>query len=300
MKIAFAGTPEFSSNLLKALLKSHFEIVRVYTQPARPKGRGLSISPSEVEVVARENNLLIYATERWDSVVTEDLKNSGAELLVTAAYGLIIPNDALRATKFGAINVHASLLPQWRGAAPIQRAIEAGDTSTGITIFQLDEGVDTGPIFSSVSTEIKPNETAVELMQRLEKIACELLPETIHKIYKGELISKSQNSGEAIYAKKIKKEEGNIDFNLSASEIHNKFRAFQPWPGISVGGIKLISISISEQKSKAGEIISLNPLTIGTSNGSVIIEELQAPGRKKIKGIEYANGKHLKKGDFFI
>ncbi len=299
MKIAFAGTPAFAARVLSSLLAPPFEIVRVYAQPARPKGRGLEVVPSPVETLARGRSLPVSTPSSWDPDTARDLASSGARVLVTAAYGLILPRDVLDACPLGAVNVHASLLPRWRGAAPVQRALEAGDTETGITIFRLDEGVDTGPVLAMERIVIGADETASELLERLGELAASLLPRVLADAGAGRIEPRPQDSSLATRARKLAKEDGLLDWSLPAARIHAAFRAFQPWPGVSIGGVKILSCRVVEGRGRPGEILSVSPLVVATAEGALRLDRVQAPGRAPVAGEAYANGRRLAPGGDF-
>ncbi|MEK8022188.1 MAG: methionyl-tRNA formyltransferase [Candidatus Hydrogenedentota bacterium] len=307
MKIVFAGTPEFASVILQELLDHDdaFELTGVLSQPARPRGRGLHVEPSEVERLARERSLPLATPAAWNQDASDALASWAPDILVTAAYGMILPREAFSAPPLGAINVHASLLPRWRGAAPIQRAIEAGDPATGISIFQIGEGVDTGPVYARASTPIEPDETSADLSRRLAALGAELLPETLKGISSGALRAEAQSAEGVTRARKLRKVEGHLSWSEPASVIHRKWRAYHPWPGVTIGDIKLIEIERTSPENDGeggheehpGEILSVSPLLVASSHGSLRLNLVQRSGGRVMNGADYANGRRLAVGD---
>lgn len=233
LRIIFAGTPTFAAQHLQALLDSPspHQVVAAYTQPDRPSGRGKKIRASPVKEIALEHNLPVYQPASLKSAEEqEQIAALDADIMVVVAYGLILPQVVLDATKLKCINVHASLLPRWRGAAPIQRAIEAGDSTTGITIMQVEAGLDTGPILLKRSCEILDSDTSTTLHDRLSEMGCAALLDVLTQFQTNPPIAEPQNNSQAIYAEKILKAEAFIDWKLSAEVIQKRIRAFVPFP----------------------------------------------------------------------
>jgi methionyl-tRNA formyltransferase len=231
MKIIFAGTPDFSLPVLRALLESGHRLVAVYTQPDRPAGRGRRISASPVKQIAHQHGIPVYQPGTLgDPVAQASLKALHADLMVVVAYGLILPPEVLVMPRLGCINVHASLLPRWRGAAPIQRAILAGDRETGVTLMQMDTGLDTGPVLASAACPVAAEDTGGRLHDRLAEMGARLLQENLAKFEQGQLEARSQDHSQATYAHKLDKREAVIDWNLPADELVRRVRAFNPWP----------------------------------------------------------------------
>ncbi|KPQ30749.1 MAG: methionyl-tRNA formyltransferase [Marinobacter excellens HL-55] len=232
MRIVFAGTPDFAATALKALLNAGHTVVGVYSQPDRPAGRGRKLMPSPVKQVALDANLPVFQP---DSLKPEDAQQELAALqpdvMIVAAYGLILPKAVLTIPSYGCLNIHASLLPRWRGAAPIQRAIAAGDRETGITIMQMDVGLDTGDMLLKETTPIRPDDTGGSLHDRLAEMGGKAIITALISLGKGELTGEPQIDDDANYAHKLSKEEGHIDWTRSAPEIERLIRAFNPWPG---------------------------------------------------------------------
>mgnify|MGYP000709285092 CR=1 FL=1 len=231
-RLAFMGTPDFAVHILASLLKANYQIVAVYTQPPRPMGRGYKLTPSPVQRLAHSHNIPVFTPL---SLKTEEAQTQWKELnldvAIVAAYGLILPKAILEALRWGALNVHASLLPRWRGAAPIQRAILAGDTETGVTIMKMDVGLDTGDILLMKKVPIEPTTTTPFLQNILSHLGAEAMLETLPLYLSGELHPSSQPQEGMTYAQKIGKEEGLLDWHLPAVFLERKVRALNPWPG---------------------------------------------------------------------
>lgn len=232
LKLIFAGTPEFAAEILLGLLNSNYEICAVYTQPDRPAGRGRKLKPSAVKQLASQYNLTVHQPQTLKDVQQQlALKNIGADLMVVVAYGLLLPSAVLEAPRLGCVNVHASILPRWRGAAPIQRAIQSGDCETGVTIMQMDEGLDTGAMLHKEHTPILLDDTAQTIHDRLAQLGRDALLQTLPRIANGTVEAVEQDEKLATYASKIGKSEAQIHWHQqSAVQIHNQVRAFNPWP----------------------------------------------------------------------
>lgn len=289
MRIVFAGTPEFAATHLSALISSDHDVIAVYTQPDRPAGRGKKLTPSAVKTLAQENGIEVYQPlnfKHQDDLAT--LSSLEADLMIVVAYGIILPRAVLDAPKFGCINVHGSILPKWRGAAPIQRALWAGDETTGITIMQMDEGLDTGDILSISTCAIETCDTSASLYEKLAELGPRTLVDTLNSLPSVQAIK--QDDTQATYAKKLSKQEAQIDWQLSAEQINRNVRAFNPWPvaWFSVEGynVKVWNADISTLPAnhdyQAGEIIAYDThgLHIACATGSVIITKLQLPNKK--------------------
>ncbi|MDC0660975.1 methionyl-tRNA formyltransferase [Marinobacter sp. SS21] len=232
MQIVFAGTPDFAAIALKALIEADHEIVGVYSQPDRPAGRGRKLSPSPVKQVALEHRLPVFQPVHFkDQDSRQELAALQPDVMVVAAYGLILPAAVLTIPRLGCLNIHASLLPRWRGAAPIQRAIAAADRETGITIMQMDEGLDTGAMLLKRSTAIGADETGGSLHDRLAELGGEAIVASLEQLATGTLQGETQDDSQACYAHKLSKQEGHIDWRRSAADIDRQIRAFTPWPG---------------------------------------------------------------------
>ena len=289
LNIVFAGTPDFAAKHLSALIESEFNVVAVYTQPDRPAGRGKKLTASAVKELALEHNLPVYQPENFKSeqAVTE-LASLNADIMIVVAYGLILPTVVLQTPRLGCLNVHGSLLPRWRGAAPIQRSIWAGDKETGVTIMQMNAGLDTGDMLTKVSCPIAVDETSSSLYEKLALQAPQVLVDTITQLVKGELSAEVQDEDLANYAKKLSKAEALIDWSNEAAFIERCVRAFNPWPmsyfELAGKPIKVHKASVIEQDSKQapGTIISADKAGIQVATGGHILnlEVIQLSGKK--------------------
>ncbi len=232
MRLVFAGTPDFAATALKSLLQTKHEVVGVYSQPDRPSGRGRKLIPSPVKQVALEAGIPVFQPQSLKTTeAQEELRALNADVMIVAAYGLILPQAVLDTPRYGCLNIHASLLPRWRGAAPIQRAIAAADRETGITIMQMDAGLDTGDMLLKTATPIEESDTGGSLHDRLAAMGGQAIVDALKALETGTLTAKPQNNEKACYAHKLTKEEGHIDWTEDASSIHRTIRAFNPWPG---------------------------------------------------------------------
>ena len=232
MNIVFAGTPDFAATALQALLEKGFPVTAVYTQPDRPAGRGRKLVPGPVKQLALDHQLPVFQPESLKTAEAQDeLRALAPDVMIVAAYGLILPPEVLAIPTHGCLNIHASLLPRWRGAAPIQRAIAAGDRETGITIMQMDKGLDTGDMLLTRTTPITDEDTGGSLHDRLAELGGEAIVAALHALQAEELRAEPQDDSQACYAHKLSKQDGHINWQSPASEIHNLVRAFNPWPG---------------------------------------------------------------------
>ena len=297
MRVIFAGTPDFAASALAALIEAGHEILVVLTQPDRPKGRGMKLTPSPVKTLALQHNLPVWQPENLkDTAVQQQLRDLQADVMVVAAYGLLLPAAVLNIPEHGCLNIHASLLPRWRGAAPIQRAIEAGDVESGVCIMQMDVGLDTGDVLLSRNTPITDDTTAAQLHDALAVIGAEAIVEALAKL--PELIAVSQPEAGVTYAQKLSKADAEIDWALGAKQIHNKIRALNPVPGAwsSLNGqvIKIWASTVLEQSNNAaiGSIIAADKqgIAVQTSEGVVLITELQASGSKRMAAAAFVAG----------
>ena len=297
MRIVFMGTPEFAVPSLKALIREGYDVAGVFTQPDRPKGRGNKLTPSPVKVAATEAGIPVFQPERIRKTGVEDLRNLKPDLCVTAAFGQILSQEILDIPPMGNINVHASLLPKHRGAAPIAYAIMAGDEKAGVTTMMMDAGIDTGDILLQEETGIGESETCGELTARLSEIGAELLIRTIRAMEAGTLERIPQNEAEMTYDPMMTKELGRPDWSREAAEIRSLINGLNPWPCVSVpyegGRLKLLRAVCCEGNGKPGTVIKADPkagLAIACGSGAVRILELQAPGGKQMKAEDYLRG----------
>lgn len=301
MRIIFAGTPDFAAHHLEELITNGIKIDTVYTQPDRPSGRGHKLTPSAVKTVALKYNIPVRQPETLKNNTDElyFIKKSCVDLIIVVAYGLIIPQSILDLPSIGCINVHGSLLPKWRGAAPIQRSIWNGDKTTGITIMKMVQKLDAGSIIVSKEIPIEPHDTSLSLYSKLEKIGSSLLLNLLPNINEKLLNASEQAEDQVTYAAKITKDEAKIDFSRPAEEIERHIRAFNPWP-ISYIEINNIKIKVFEaqiiecQKSLcSGEIISVTSdgVDIATSKNILRIKTLQMPNKKVMSFKDFYNSK---------
>ncbi len=311
-RIIFYGTPAFSVPTLEQLINnSAWEIVAVITQPDRPSGRGKKLQHSPIKDLALKHNLPVLQPENIKREIAEFLSElqmlAPIDLAVVLAFGQIIPLSVLEFPKNGSVNVHASLLPRWRGAAPIHRAIEAGDSETGVCLMKMEAGLDTGPVYSSRTIPIKTNETTGTLHDRLARLSAEIIKADLLKIINQELSLTPQNSNLATYAKKISRAEEKINWNQSAKTIHNKIRAFSPFPGAYTSyQDKILKILDSEVRTEphqhtAGQIIYVDKTTleIACQNSSLIIKSIKAEGKRIMTTQEYLQGNNFQTGEQF-
>ncbi|WP_166268652.1 methionyl-tRNA formyltransferase [Marinobacter caseinilyticus] len=299
MRIVFAGTPDFAATALQALLAHNHQIVGVYSQPDRPSGRGRKLSPSPVKQVALQANLPVFQPEGLKSDEAQaELAALQPDLMIVAAYGLILPRAVLDIPRLGCLNIHASLLPRWRGAAPIQRAIAAGDAETGITIMQMAEGLDTGDMLVKIATPIWPDDTGGRLHDRLSDLGGDAILQALAGLEAGALSPEPQDDGLACYAHKLTKVDGHIDWSRSATDIDRQIRAFHPWPGTyaDLGEDRLrihqASVLADTSGKLPGTVIARarQGIDIACGEGSLRIEQLQLPGSRAQSVSDLING----------
>lgn len=306
MKIIFAGTSEFALPALKALFNSRNEkhkICAVYTQPDRPAGRGQKITAGPIKEFALIHNLPVYQpTTLKDPISQNQLQDLTADVLINVAYGMILPETVLNMFKFGCINIHPSLLPRWRGAAPIQRAIQAYDQVTGVTIMQMDAGLDTGGVYKQETLPIEVIDTTATLFTKTAELGAKLLLEVLTEIETGRAKITAQNDGQSTYAKKLTKEEGKIDWHKSAREIDCMIRAFDPWPvaytKIDGQTIRVwqaeIQTNVSTPTTEPGTIDRANKIGVDVVTGKGILRllKIQLPGGKPLSVADILNAHH--------
>lgn len=300
MRVVFMGTPEFAVPTLDALVRAGHEVALVVAQPDRPAGRGQKEVSPPVAQRARELGLPLAQPKALRSGPFPDrFLSLGADVAVVVAYGRILPRALLEAPRHGCVNVHASLLPRWRGAAPIQWAILAGDRVTGVCTQRMEEGLDTGPLYLCKETPIDERETAGTLHDRLSVLAAEVAVETLELL--GRVDPAPQPEEGVCWAPKIEKEDGRLDWSEPADALDRRVRAMTPWPGGFVpwdrGPLKLLEVRPTEGSGAPGEILSLSPLVVAAGRGALELVRVQAPGRRPVSGADFANGARLAVGE---
>ena len=304
MRIIFMGTPEFAAPAIDSLTAAGHEIAAVFSQPDKPKGRGYAMTPPPVKVRALEHGIPVYQPKSMrDGEALRIFNEIHPDVGVVIAYGKILPQEILDAPKYGCINVHASLLPKYRGAAPIQWSVIDGEPKTGVTTMQMDAGLDTGDMLLRSETDILPDETAGELHDRLSAMGAELIVRTLDALEKGELRPEKQDDSQTCYAKMLTKELCAVDWSRSAREIHNQIRGLSPWPVATavLEGKKLklhrsAVSSLDAPDAQCGEIISLEPLTVKCGSGAIELLEIQAEGKKRMLSVDYLRGHKIETG----
>ncbi len=339
MKLVFAGTPEFASTALAASIAAGHEVVLALTQPDRPAGRGMRLQPSPVKALALQHGIPVLqpAGLRLDGrhaadaqIAHDTLRATPHDAMIVAAYGLILPPSVLEIAPLGCVNIHASLLPRWRGAAPVQRAIEAGDQATGITIMQMDAGLDTGPMVLVKELAIAPDDTAASLTARLAQLGGEALIEALDLHRRGDWTPRPQpdDTSSITYARKVTKDEGALDFDDDARRLADRIRAFDPWPGCTATLVEpegdetpfkiwraaalsprtLDALGIDRAQASPGTVVGFHPdaahglqhgaVIVVTRDGALALTELQKPsGRRLAAGLfarEFAGGRPLR------
>ncbi len=299
MKLIFMGTPDFAVPCLEALISAGHEIAAVFTQPDKPRGRKQELTPPEVKACALDHGLTVYQPNTLKSGEAFDIiSRISPDCIVVAAYGKILPKNILDLPKYGCINVHGSLLPKYRGAAPIQWSVINGDKATGITIMHMGEGLDTGDILYVKSIPIGIYDTAESMFEKLSELGGEMIVEALDKLERGELTPVKQDDSLSSYAPMLDKSVSTIDWNKTAVEVHNLVRGLYSWPiaQTTLHGkkLKIYRTSVSEKSGQPGTIIDLNPFTIACNEGSVIIHELQLEGKKRMDSKSFLIGHPLK------
>ena len=299
LKIVFAGTPEFAANHLSALIESEHQVIAAYTQPDRPAGRGKKLHASAVKQLAQQHDIPVYQPASLKSEeAQQQLAALNADVMVVVAYGLILPQIILDTPKYGCLNVHGSLLPKWRGAAPIQRAIWAGDAETGVTIMQMDKGLDTGAMLSELRIAITPTDTSATLYTKLAQLGPKGLLETLASLR--DITPQAQDNTLATYAEKLSKQEAKIDWTMTAAQLERNVHAFDPWPvayfEANGAAIKVCSAEVQQtpirDNAQPGQIVQADKHAIGvqTGDGVFLIKTLQLPGKKPLATQDILNG----------
>ena len=289
MRIVFAGTPEFAAQHLRALLEAGRQVVAVYTQPDRPAGRGQKLMPSPVKQLAMTHNIPVYQPQTLrDPAAQAELAALQPDLMVVVAYGLILPQAVLDTPRLGCINSHASLLPRWRGAAPIQRAVEAGDAESGVTVMQMEAGLDTGPMLLKVTTPISAEDTGGTLHDRLAELGARAIVEAVDGLEAGTLKGQAQDDALACYAHKLSKDEARLDWSRPAVELERQIRALHPWPichsGLSGEAVKVHAAQLADGSGTPGTILDAGKdgLRVACGQGALLLTRLQLPGGKPL------------------
>ncbi|MFK5238960.1 methionyl-tRNA formyltransferase [Glaesserella parasuis] len=307
LNIIFAGTPDFAATHLQALLNSEHNVIAIYTQPDKPAGRGKKLQASPVKQLAEAHHIPVYQPKSLRKEEAQaELQALNADVMVVVAYGLILPEAVLKAPKYGCLNVHGSLLPRWRGAAPIQRSIWAGDTETGVTIMQMDIGLDTGDMLHKVTTPILATETSASLYAKLAELAPPALLEVLNGLTSGQFKPEKQQDEQANYAEKLTKEEAKLDWNMTACQLERNIRAFNPAPMAYLTlmvneveeRIKVYQAEVLPHQDKTvGTVLAVdkNGIQIATQQGVLNITQLQPAGKKPMSVQDFLNGR----GDWF-
>ncbi|WP_109078645.1 methionyl-tRNA formyltransferase [Aggregatibacter kilianii] len=304
LNIIFAGTPDFAAQHLQALLHSSHNVIAVYTQPDKPAGRGKKLQASPVKQLAEQHNIPVYQPKslRKEDAQAE-LKSLNADVMVVVAYGLILPKAVLDVPRLGCLNVHGSILPRWRGAAPIQRAIWAGDAQSGVTIMQMDEGLDTGDMLHKVYCDILPTETSRSLYNKLAELAPPALIDVLDNLENGKFTAEKQDDSQSNYADKLSKEEAKLDWSLSAIQLERNIRAFNPWPIAYLEftdeqnnpqTLKVYQASVLPHVNKMpGTILAAGKqgIQIATADGVLNLLQLQPAGKKPMSAQDLLNGR---------
>ncbi|WP_413042826.1 methionyl-tRNA formyltransferase [Pseudomonas sp. YJ42] len=298
MRIVFAGTPEFAAQHLQALLDANRQVVAVYTQPDRPAGRGHKLMPSPVKQLALQHGIAIHQPQTLrDPAAQAELAEQNADLMVVVAYGLILPQAVLDLPRLGCINSHASLLPRWRGAAPIQRAVEAGDAESGVTVMQMEAGLDTGPMLLKVRTPIAADDTGGTLHDRLAMLGSEAVVKAVAALEAGTLRGEEQDDSQATYAHKLNKDEARLDWSRPAVELERLIRAFHPWPichsRLDEAAVKIHAARLASAQGAPGQILDAGKdgLQVACGEGSLLLTRLQLPNGKPLNFSDLYNSR---------
>lgn len=302
MKLIFMGTPDFAVPCLEKLIESGHEVSAVFTQPDKPVGRKQVLTPPDVKVCALKHGLTVYQPNSMrDGTAMEIIRKVDPDAIIVAAYGKILPKEILNFPRYGCINVHGSLLPKYRGAAPIQWSVINGDSETGVTIMQMNEGIDTGDMLLQKTLSIEIDDTAESMFDKLAELGAETLIEALEKLERGELSPEKQDESHATYASMLDKSISLIDWNKSGTAVHNLVRGLYSWPVaytlLHGKKLKILCTSPCDKSGEAGKVLSLDPLTVACGEGSVIIHELQLEGKKRMDAKTFLVGHKLCVGE---
>lgn len=305
LRLAFMGTPDFAVAALQALIAAGHEVVCVYSQPPRPAGRGQAVQPSPVHIAAEVAGIPVRTPVSLKTAEAQaEFRALNFDVAVVAAYGLLLPQTILDAPRLGCLNIHASLLPRWRGAAPIQRAILAGDAESGITIMQMDKGLDTGAMWLKRAVPITTQTTATQLHDQLAELGADMIVEAINGITQGKLRAETQPETGVTYAAKLTREEGKLDWQEEAATLERKARALNPWPGVFFEAkgerIKVLETAlVFDQKGMAGTLLD-DQFTVACGSDALRLVQVQRPGRSAIDGAALLRGFAIKPGEKVI
>ena len=302
MKLIYMGTPDFAVPCLEKLIESGHEVSAVFTQPDKPVGRKQVLTPPDVKVCALKHGLTVYQSNSMrDGTAMEIIRKVDPDAIIVAAYGKILPKEILDFPRYGCINVHGSLLPKYRGAAPIQWSVINGDPETGVTIMQMNEGIDTGDMLLQKTLPIEIDDTAESMFDKLAELGAKTLIEALEKLERGELSPEKQDESHATYASMLDKSISLIDWNKSGTAVHNLVRGLYSWPVaytlLHGKKLKILRTSPCDKSGEAGKVLSLDPLTIACGEGSVIIHELQLEGKKRMDAKTFLVGHKLSVGE---
>jgi methionyl-tRNA formyltransferase len=306
VNVLFAGTPEFAARCLEALLKSRHRVIGVITQPDRPAGRGFALAPSPVKKLASARGIQVTQPQSLrDAQAQALLEHFRADVIVVAAYGLILPRPVLELPRDGAINIHASLLPRWRGATPIQRALLAGDRHTGVSIMQMDAGIDTGPVLMQAEIPILEDDTMGTLRDRLAELGAKLIVQALDALQAGVIKATPQSAEGVTYAAKLEKREARVDWRKGALTVNRQVRALNPSPGADARArgveLKIWRCATAAGRGNPGEILSIGPdgLCVACGEDALVITELQRSGGKRLRAADFLRGFPLSAGERF-
>ncbi|MCG7540880.1 methionyl-tRNA formyltransferase [Pseudoalteromonas sp. OF7H-1] len=298
LRIVFAGTPDFAARHLDALIQSQHDVVAVYCPPDRPAGRGKKLKACEVKVLAQEHNLPVLQPQSLKTPEAQaELAALDADVMIVVAYGVLLPKAILDTPRLGCLNVHGSILPRWRGAAPIQRAIWAGDNETGVTIMQMDEGLDTGDMLHIARCPITATDTSADLYNKLAELGPDALIDTLARLSAGEITPEKQDDTLANYAKKLSKEEADIDWQMEAAQIERNIRAFNPWPvcftKMAGNSVKIWQAKVVDEQGDAGHVLRADKhgIVIACGTQALEIHTLQPQGKKPMSAQDFLNGR---------
>ena len=305
MRIVFMGTPDFAVPCLRRVLEDGYQVVGVFTQPDKPKGRSFTLTPPPVKELALERGIPVYQPAKLrDGEALAILRELAPDLIVVVAYGKILPKEILDLPPLGCVNVHGSLLPKYRGAAPIQWSVINGDPVTGVTTMYMGEGMDTGDMILKMETPIGPEETGGQLFDRLAPLGAECLSRTLKLFVQGEVPRQVQDESQVTYADMLTRETGRVDLNRPARELHNLIRGVTPWPGatMTVAGktLKILQARLAQGEGRPGQLLREDAFVVACGEGALELVTVQPEGKRPMGGADYLRGKRIKVGTNFI